>query len=165
MIWFNTLALICFLFIYLFIFISSKSCINNFKIFIMTAQKISSYHRSNYVLSLISIISLVKNLRFKLLIFLTKIFHLFFVKKIISFSIFLTNVLLLTSNPQYIAFNEFSATGKYPAIFYYVSIILLAISIGQFVCSIFGLWSTRDLLNNFNSQTKCMIRLVCNFKF
>ena len=58
------------------------------------------------------------------------------------------------------AFNEFAATGKYPAIFYYVSIVMLVVCIGVFISAVFGFWSTRDLLNTFNSQTKCMIQLV-----
>jgi hypothetical protein len=96
----------------------------------------SPFHRSNYLLSLISIVTLI-----------------------VSFSLFLTFVLLVTTNTQFIAFNEFAATGKYPAVYYYTSLILICLYFGLFVCGIFGVWGSRDILHKFSSHTRMLIKL------
>lgn len=80
--------------------------------------------------------------------------------KITSLCLFLSLILLLCTNNQFIAFNEFSATGKYPAIFFYVSIVLLVLYIGLFSISICAFWSTFDVMNNWNNQTTFVFKLV-----
>ena len=66
----------------------------------------------------------------------------------------------MTTNSQFIAFNEFSATGKYPALFYYISIVLIVIYLSSFVTAAFGFWSTKNILNKWNYRNKCLMKLV-----
>ncbi|RMZ97876.1 tetraspanin-15 [Brachionus plicatilis] len=71
-----------------------------------------------------------------------------------SLGLFLTHILLITTNSQFIAFNEFSSTGKTPAIFFYISIILTILYFFTFFVSLFGIWSTNDILNQWNHRVK-----------
>lgn len=74
--------------------------------------------------------------------------------KISSFGLFLTYILLLTTNSQFIAFNEFASTGKCPAVYFFIAIILAVVYLGTFIVSAISLWSTADILNKWNQQTK-----------
>ena len=70
-----------------------------------------------------------------------------------SLCLFLTFVFLLSTNPQFISFNQYSSTGKYPAVFFYVAIVLSILYVTLFVASLFGLWAV-------SKQSLFIIKLV-----
>lgn len=123
-------------------------------------RKRYTYNRVNCLLSSIIIFAMVIYIGS----FIRQTFSLNFIKRgqqISSFGLFLTYMLLLTTNSQFIAFNEFSATGKCPAVYFYVSIILSVIYFGMFIVSVAALWFTADILNKWNQQTKSIFIAVC----
>ena len=83
-----------------------------------------------------------------------------FSKKVLSFGLFLTFLLLLTVDMKFIAFNEFSSTGQYPAIYFYIAILLVVICFAMFIVSIFGAWATCDILNKWDQRRKLTIQIV-----
>jgi hypothetical protein len=106
----------------------------------MTAQsqgQIFLYHKANCSLSLITMYSLIS-----------------------SIGLFLTFILLLSTNSQFIAFNEFSATGKFPAIYFYITIVLTVFCFGLLFISLLAIWSTIDILNRWNMQIIFIMYMV-----
>lgn len=79
---------------------------------------------------------------------------------ITSFGLLVTFLLLITTNKQFIAFNEFSATGQYPAIFFYVSIILIVLYFAMTLVSLFGIWATYDIFNKWSNHKMIIINLL-----
>ena len=69
-----------------------------------------------------------------------------------SLALFLTFILLLSTNSQFIAFNEFSSTGRFPAIYFYVAIVLTIVYFALFFVSLLAIWSSIDVLNKWGPQ-------------
>lgn len=77
-----------------------------------------------------------------------------------SFGMFVTFLLLITQNKQFIAFNELSQTGQYPAIFFYVSIILIVLYFALTFVALFGVWATYDIFNKWSNHKLIIINLL-----
>lgn len=77
-----------------------------------------------------------------------------------SFTLFIGFILLITTNKQFIAFNELSQTGQYPAIFFYVTIILIILYFALTIVSLFGVWATFDIFNKWSNQKLLIINLL-----
>jgi hypothetical protein len=67
-----------------------------------------------------------------------------------SLGLLVTFLLLTTSNRQFIAFNEFAQTGQYPAIFFYVSLLLIVLYFALTLVSLFGVWASYDIFNKWS---------------
>jgi len=70
--------------------------------------------------------------------------------------LFLTYVLLLSVDRQFIAFNHFSDTGQYPAVLFYLSIAYCLIYAFLFMVSLFAIWAVLK-------QSKFILRIFALF--
>lgn len=77
-----------------------------------------------------------------------------------SFALLVTFVLLIATNKQFIAFNEFAATGQYPAIFFYVALILIVLYFALTMVSLFGVWASYDIFNKWSNHKLIIINLL-----